>query len=59
MRKTPALLAGKTARQIETILVARRVDRIINEQVERPTVVKRAKTLVHALTTLKPRKLNF
>lgn len=59
MRKTPALLAGKTARQIETILVARRVDRIIKEQVERPAVVRRAKTLVHALTTLKPRKLNF
>lgn len=59
MRKTPALLAGKTARQIETILVARRVDRIINERLERPAVVKRAKALAHALTTLKPRKLNF
>ena len=59
MRKSPALVAGKTVRQIETILVARRVDRIINEQVERPAMAKRAKTLVHALTTLKPRKLNF
>ena len=59
MRKTPALLAGKTARQIETILIARRVDRIVNERVARPAMVKRAKTLVHALTTLKPRKLNF
>lgn len=59
MRKTPALLAGKTARQIETILIARRVDRIINERVARPAAVQSAKTLVHALTTLTPRKLNF
>ena len=59
VRKTPALLEGKTARQIEAILIARRVDRIVNERVERPAAVQRAKVLANALTTLTPRKLNF
>lgn len=59
MRKTPAILAGKTARQIETILIARRVDRIINERVQRPAAIRRNLALVNALTTLAPRKLNF
>lgn len=59
MRKTPAQLEGKTVRQIEAILIARRVDRIVNERLERPAAVQRAKVLSNALTTLTPRKLNF
>lgn len=59
VRKTPAQLEGKTVRQIEAILIARRVDRIVNERVERPAAVQRAKVLANALTTLTPRKLNF
>lgn len=58
-RKAPALLAGKTVRQIEAILIARRVDRIVSERLERPAAVQRAKVLASALTTLTPRKLNF
>lgn len=59
VRKTPAQLEGKTVRQIEAILIARRVDRIVNERVERPAAVQRAKVLANALTTLTPRKLNL
>ncbi|GGO35746.1 hypothetical protein GCM10010991_28520 [Gemmobacter aquaticus] len=59
MRKTPAQFEGKTARQIEAILIARRVDRIVNERLERHAAVQRANVLANALTTLTPRKLNF
>lgn len=58
-RKTPAQFNGKTVRQIEAILIARRVDRIVSERLERPAAVQRAKVLANALTTLTPRKLNF
>ena len=57
-RKTPALIAGKTVRQIETILIARRVDRIVNERLERPAAVQRANALRTALT-IPRRKLSF
>jgi len=59
VRKSPAQLEGKTVRQIEAILIARRVDRIVNERAERPAAVQRAKVLANALTTLTPRKLNL
>lgn len=58
-RKAPAQFEGKTVRQIEAILIARRVDRIVSERLERPAAVQRAKVLANALTTLTPRKLNF
>ena len=58
-RKPPAQFEGKTVRQIEAILIARRVDRIVRERLERPAAVQRAKVLANALTTLTPRKLNF
>jgi hypothetical protein len=51
---SPTRLRGRTVRQIESSLIAHRVDRIIGEHVERPAALRRADMLVAALT-LKPR----
>lgn len=56
-RTFPPQLAGKTAAQIAAVLVARRVDRIIADHLDRPSAVRRAKA-VQAVLTL-PRRDPF
>jgi hypothetical protein len=50
------IFEGMTVRQIESTLIARRVDRLTNQALDRPEAEARAEKLRDALT-LKPRKL--
>lgn len=53
-KRIPARLRGRTAKHIAAVCIAHRVDRVIGEHSERPDALRRADTLVAALT-LKPR----
>jgi hypothetical protein len=53
----PARLRGRTVRQIESVLIAHRVDRVINEHVERPDALRRVRVFRDTLSLAPKPKL--
>ena len=51
-KRIPARLRGKTVKHIAAACTAHRVDRIIDQHVDRPEALRRADMLVAALMTL-------